>query len=232
MTTLASLAERGFVFQAVVDIDDLPDWVTTPIVSADVDLRHFQRLIMLGQGGPRLWDSMEAEGFQSENRFDDYARAAVAELSEALGDPACEVIYPADVLLPLGKMAQRAGWGASSPLGLTINDTYGLWLAHRIVFLIDADLPTTSHSTTHACDTCATVDCVSACPAGAVSIETGFDVDACSRFRISENSPCVDRCLARMACPIGTEHRYGEAQMAHHYASGLASIRRWYLPED
>ncbi len=69
---------------------------------------------------------------------------------------------------------------------------------------------------------------MAACPAGAVTLETGFDVDACSVYRIGEESPCADKCLARLACPVGTEHTYGEAQMRHHYASGLESIRRWH----
>ena len=125
-------------------------------------------------------------------------------------------------------MAAHAGWGASSPLGLTINDRYGLWLAHRIVFLIDAPLTPTVVATAHPCTTCADTPCVTACPVNAVSVETGFDVDACSQFRIADESPCGDRCLARLACPIGTEFTYGPEQMAHHYASGLASIRRWY----
>ena len=228
MTTLATLADRGFVFQTVLAVNDLPDWIANPIRAADIDLRYFTRLIMLGQGGRGLWDSMEAEGYESDNRFDDYARTGVAEFAASMGEPAWEIIYPSDVLLPLGRMAEFSGWGAPSPLGLTINDTFGLWLAHRVVFLIDADIPVSTSTTTHPCTTCADAPCVSACPVGAVSTTTGFDVDACSNSESRMALRARTAAWARIACPIGPEHRYGDAQMVHHYASGLASIRQWY----
>ena len=228
MTSLATLAGKGLVFQAVLDVATLPDWIANPIRYADIDLRYFQRLVMLGQGGGTLWDSIQADGFSSDHLFDDYSRRLVEELIEALDGPAYEVIYPSDVLMPLGRMAQHSGWGESSPLGLTINDEYGPWLAHRIVFLVDAPLELSQRSTTHPCTTCSDTPCVTACPVGAVTVETGFDVDACSQYRIADGSPCAHKCLARLACPIGTQFTYGDQQMKHHYASGLESIRRWY----
>ena len=231
MTSLSTLADKGFLVQAVLDVESLPDWVTNPINCADIDLGYFQRLVMLGQGGPVLWNTMQAEGFESGDRFDDYSRKSVSEYAEALDNPALEIIYPSDILLPLGRMAELAGWGRSSPLGLTINDEFGLWFAHRMVFLIDAPLDLVRRSTSHPCRTCQDTPCVTACPVEAVSVEHGFDVDACSAFRILEHSPCADRCLARLACPIGTEHTYGREQMSHHYAAGLESIRRWYASD-
>ena len=229
MASLQSLAARGFRFQAVFPVQDLPTWVTRPIETAGIDLRRFQRLIMLGQGGGALWDAIRREGFSSTDLFDDYSVAAVRDLVASLGDPAYEVIYPSEVLLPLGRMAQMAGWGKPSPLGLTINDRYGLWLAHRVVFLIDADLPVTEPlDSAHPCTTCSDTPCVTACPVGAVDTVSGFDVDACSSFRVRDDSPCADRCLARLACPIGPEHAYSEEQLRYHYLAGLASIKRWY----
>ena len=152
------------------------------------------------RGGGTLWDSIQADGFSSDHLFDDYSRRIVEELIEALDGPAYEVIYPSDVLMPLGRMAQHSGWGESSPLGLTINDEYGPWLAHRMVFLVDAPLELSQRSTTHPCTTCSDTPCVTACPVGAVTVETGFDVDACSQYRIADGSPCAHKCLARLAC--------------------------------
>ena len=228
VTTLEQLADRGFVLQAVFDVAELPTWITDPIRDAGVDPNRFQRLVMLGQAGPTLWETIERDGYAGADPFDDCSRQAVAELVESLGQPVCEVVYPSSVMLPLGRMAAHAGWGDPSPLGLTINDEYGLWLAHRIVFLIDAPLTPERSSSDRPCDTCSDTPCVGACPVGAVSAESGFDVVACSEYRIRDGSPCADRCLARLACPIGTEHAYGPGQMAHHYAAGLASIRRWH----
>ncbi len=138
------------------------------------------------------------------------------------------MVYPAPVKLPLGRMAEHVGWGRPSPLGLTINDRYGLWLAHRVVFLVNAPLGLVTTTTTHPCSTCADTPCVSACPVGAVSVDHGFDVHACSRFRLTRDSPCANRCLARLACPVGAEYRYPENQMRHHYRTGLLSIQQFY----
>ena len=228
MGELDDLADQGFVFQAVLDVGELPDWILTPIEGSDIDPGRYQRLVMLGQGGTALWDTIQQSGFGSDDLFDDFSRSAVAGFVDTLGGPAHEVIYPSEILLPLGRMAELAGWGSSSPLGLSINDRFGLWLAHRIVFLVDAPLETLTGATAHPCTTCADTPCVTACPAGAVSVEDGFNVAKCSHLRIAPYSPCADKCLARLACPIGTEHTYGQDQMEHHYASGLASIKRWY----
>ena len=228
MGALHGLAEKGFLLRAVLDVEGLPEWITRPIEDADVDPRRFQRLVMLGQGGKALWASIQASGFTSAHPFDDYSRSVVSDFVEDIGSPQHALVYPSDAHLPLGRMAAHVGWGRSSPLGLTINDRFGLWLAHRIVFLVDAPLETETASTTYPCSTCADTPCVTACPVGAVSVESGFDVDKCSHFRMAPYSPCADRCLARLACPVGTEHTYGEDLMRHHYASGLASIKQWY----
>lgn len=228
MNTLADLAAKGLVFQAVLDVEGLPDWIAAPIQAAGIDLGRYRRLVMLGQGGPGLWESIRADGFDSDDPFDAYCKALVEGFVLALGAPDAEVVYPSDALLPLGRMAQHVGWGSPSPLGLTINHWYGPWLAHRIVFLIDAALPITDRASgPHPCTTCVATPCVTACPVGAVSVDAGFDVERCSAFRLQDDSPCADRCLARLACPIGTGFIYGDEQMAHHYRSGLASIRRW-----
>ena len=89
-------------------------------------------------------------------------------------------------------------------------------------------LPLDTQTSTHPCTTCADTPCVTACPVGAIDVANGFDVDSCSMFRLQPASPCADRCLARLACPIGTEYVYPQDQMRHHYAAGLVSIREFY----
>ena len=223
------MRDAGLVMQATFSVAELPAWVVDPLAAAGVVVGDFQNLVLLGQGGPALWKYIEKVGVATEHPFDDTSRRlAESFVVDHLGGPAWQVVYPGPALLPLGRLAELAGWGRASPLGLTINDEYGLWLAHRVAFVVDAPLPVIERpSSSHPCDSCDGKPCVSACPVGAVDAHSGFDVVACSEFRVLEGSACALQCLARLACPVGVEHRYGTAQMTHHYASGLASIRRY-----
>ena len=66
--------------------------------------------------------------------------------------------------------------------------------------------------------------CLSACPVGAFT-DAGYDVEACARhLHAPAGCECRDRgCLARRACPVGTEHAYGPAQSAFHMAAFMAA---------
>jgi hypothetical protein len=81
-----------------------------------------------------------------------------------------------------------------------------------------------SHTTSDPCGSCAR-PCVEACPAGAVAT-SGFDFVPCSARRLAEGSSCAHTCVARAACPVGTDERYGVAQLAFHMDASLVSLRR------
>jgi len=227
---LDALRHAGLVLQASIPVGQLPQWAAEPMRAVGLEPARYQSFVMLGQGGSRLWDYIVAEGGYSRDPFDETSERLVGEfVTQYVDDATWEMVYPGPAFLPLMRLAEHVGWGGGSPLGLTINGEYGLWLAHRAVFLVDAEVPIArSEPFAHPCDSCVDKPCVSACPAGAVDAETGFDMDSCGPYRIEPGSRCAYQCLARNACPIGTQHRYGPAQMAHHYASGLESIRAYY----
>jgi len=216
--------------QATLPLATLPAWAIEPIAAGGATVEDFESLVLLGQAGTALWDHIQQLQGNPQDPFDVVSlRLAASFVTDHLGDPHWQVVYPGPALLPLGRLAELVGWGRASPLGLTINDEYGLWLAHRVAFLVDAPLPATEAvGFPHPCDSCIGKPCVDACPASAVDAVSGFDIAPCSEHRIRDDSVCAYQCLARLACPVGAEYRYGPEQMAHHYASGLASIR-WYL---
>jgi epoxyqueuosine reductase len=224
---IQELADQGFALQAVLDVAALPPWVSTPMRAAGIGTSRYTRLVMLGQAGSTLWDTMEHAGYEADDRFDEFSKRCVSGwIADAHPGAEHEVIYPGDALVPLGRMAELVGWGLPSPLGLTVHAEYGPWIAHRIVFLTDIDLALTAiDRLPHPCDTCVDKPCITSCPAGAVNANDPFDIGACASERVSEPTSCATQCLARNACPIGTQHRYGESQMRHHYGSGLDSIR-------
>ena len=74
----------------------------------------------------------------------------------------------------------------------------------------------------HPCDACHSKSCINSCPAGAVEAG-GLAVAACRAHAGStEGLACrQDGCIARNACPVGNEHRYGAGQQAFHQAAFL-----------
>ena len=225
---IGHLTKKGLVLQAAFPIADLGAEFVDPILAAGADLSGFGTLVMLAQAGPLLFDSEVESQLARSDPFDEVVESLVASwFEEYAPDAKWALVYPGPIPLPLGQLAQRAGWGSPSPLGLTINPTYGLWLAHRCVFVTDIEWDHQGEVGAHPCDSCVGRPCEAACPAGAVSIEIGFDVKVCATHRAPEGSECEFSCHSRNACPVGAEHRYGPVQMKHHYESGLRSIREW-----
>jgi hypothetical protein len=134
---------------------------------------------------------------------------------------------PALAALPFQRMAFRSEPVHQSPIGLLIHERWGLWHAYRgaLVLPYALELPPPAQSV-HPCVSCATKPCLSACPVRAFRPE-GFDLDACVDHVLSDaGRECRERgCLARRACPVGTEFRYGEQQMQFHLRAFLRSVR-------
>lgn len=157
--------------------------------------------------------------------------------------------------VPLQQLGTLAGWHHTSPLGIGIHPEFGLWFAYRALVCIDCALsPATwadgqrsgipkpanqlssqlTEPTTHTspsasltiCDSCQSRACQTACPAGAITFGQLPDMQLCSSYRLRENSPCANQCLARKACPAGEASRYDDAQTAHHYSLSLAGMRK------
>lgn len=224
------LKERGLNLAAVLDSAFLPDQVKQPIQESGVPLDDYRRLVLIGNGGRRMWEALLENGAETADPVDHYSISLTRDfIRDYLRDASVFGLYPvADGLVPLQRLGEIAGWGVSSPLGIGINPTYGLWFAYRAAFLIDAELPLVRDAPASSpCDTCVTGPCISVCPAKAVSSDS-FDVDSCAHYRLHPQSRCADRCLARLACPISREHRYTLPQIQYHYGRSLETLRAWY----
>lgn len=225
---IGELAEKGLLLQAALPIDCLDLDFVRPLVAAGVDLALFNTLVLIGQAGPLLFDEVVSGHLFDTDPFDSVSVGLIeAWFGQHAPDASWLVVYPGSAVLPLGRLAEMAGWGRSSPLGLTIHPTYGLWLAHRVAFLTDISWDYREASADHPCDSCLNRPCETACPVGAVSLSGGFDVAVCLSHRAPIGSECEYQCFSRNACPVGATYRYGLEQMRHHYGSGLKSIREW-----
>jgi len=130
-------------------------------------------------------------------------------------------------------LAQRAGLGAASRLGLLLHREYGPWLSLRALVLTERRLPETPRTDDFSpCEGCA-APCSEACPVSAPRASpAGFDIGACGARRALEG-PCRLRCAARRACVLGQEHAYDlEVEEAHMAASLVEMLDRTVLGDD
>lgn len=219
------LDQAGLNRQHVFDLTSLPGDIVDRLAIQPSE----RQLILFGHGGRRLWECVRASGIGGENPIDDYSILTVARwFAEQLPGHRYRLLFPGEQPIGLQALGQLAGWHHPSPIMVGVDRQWGSWYAYRAVVIADTDLqPSIPQTRRSPCPDCRERPCISACPAGALR-DGRFDLDTCSRFRLQADSPCSAGCLARQACPVGSEHRYDDAQIRHSYSRSLAVIRRYY----
>ena len=215
----------GLTLQAVFNLDDLPPEFCAAL-RASSDGRLYRQLILLGHAGTILWDAVKAAGMDSDNPIDDFTIKVFRHwAAENLAGRDYQIVYPGAAPIGLQALGKLAGWHHDSPLMVGINDRWGTWFAYRAAVLTDSDFaPSPRLLTNSPCAPCTARPCVRHCPAGALD-GGSFALEKCVDFRRQDGSPCQNSCLARLACPVGREHRYAAAQMAHSYSISLRWIK-------
>jgi epoxyqueuosine reductase len=224
------LADGGLNLLAVFDCAALPEEAAQIMVGSGVPLADYRRLVLIGHGGRRMWETLQERGMETADPVDHYSVSLTRQfIHNYLDDMPVLWLYPgAEFVIPLQQLGEAAGWSYPSPLGSGISPVYGVWFAYRAAFLIDADLPLVNEDPAPSpCDSCLDKPCIQSCPVGAVQPEV-FDIEGCVRHRLGPDSPCADRCLARMACPYFPEQRYSLEQIRYHYGRSLDTLREWY----
>lgn len=226
---VAALGAQGLNLHAVLALDALPDDLGADLRRRFDPSGRFRQLILVGNGGRAMWSSLRrSAAFSSAHPIDEHSLAVVsAWFTAQFPQRSFDIIYPRSRrAVPLQALGRLVGWHQSSPLGVGINAEWGLWFAYRVVLLADTELmPTKAEAAASPCATCAGRDCIATCPAGAAAPE-GLALEPCIAYRKSADSRCRATCVARLACPVGTEHRYDEEQLRHCYSLSLQAIER------
>jgi ferredoxin len=176
-----------------------------------------QTIVVIGNVGGAMWPLFRAAEQRVDDPLDTWTRSVLAPIAASLG---ADFVHPSDEpFQPFQQWAQRAEGIAQSPIGILIHPRYGLWHAYRGAFLFPFaldDLPEPI-SDASPCLSCPDQPCLTACPVDAFTIGN-YDADACRAHVRSRAAPvCIEAgCAARLACPVGTEHRYGPDQMHFH----------------
>lgn len=188
-------------------------------------------LLLVGQAGGGAWPhftrwrARQPAGLADP--LDTWSRRVIGAVAESFG---ARAVSPSDrPWLPFQQWAVRAEGLLPSPLGILMHPDYGLWHAYRGALLFEREVAVpVLQGSNHPCDACPGKPCLNACPVGAYS-GGGFARDAClGHVRGPAGAACRDRgCLARNACPYGTDHRYPAGMQAFHQRAfaGLNSRR-------
>ncbi|OED35446.1 hypothetical protein AB833_29915 [Chromatiales bacterium (ex Bugula neritina AB1)] len=222
------LSIYGFNLFAVVDFP--PDDDATTKADGSV--------LLIGNAGNSLWDNLSAEYLQRADPIDEYTVATVGHvMRERAGECDWQFLFPGNAAVNevpnLQRLGAAAGWHHNSPLGIGINERYGLWFGYRAVVRIGVPVSASSGSASSGsavsspCLTCEEKACLQACPANALSASEPPNLTACSKWRVQEQSGCASTCLARISCPVAVEWRYSDAQIAYYYERSLPSLLRW-----
>jgi hypothetical protein len=181
--------------------------------------------LVVGSGGRALWRAAEASGALAagDDPLDAHSERALAACVAALreaGEPALALFAHerrGDAYADFVALAQAAGLGAPSRLGLLVHPVYGPWLSLRAVLLSGLDWP--AGGPLPGFDPCrgCPAPCASTCHGAAVAA-VGFDVSRCASARRSDPR-CALRCDARHACVLGQAHAYAAEAEAHHMRS-------------
>jgi len=224
------LIDNGLNIQAIFNLPDLPEEIITAITSKASDISHFKQLIVFGHGGKQMWEKTQQSTFAKlADPIDNFSSDIVRHyFASACNDNTYTILYPngADTI-PLQKLGELVGWHHAAPFKVGINAFWGSWFAYRVVVLADTSLEPTPHITAPSpCDSCKEKACISACPASAFN-ETDASFETCVNYRLSTSSPCKTQCLARLACPIASEHRYTTEQINYHYTRSMQTIEEY-----
>lgn len=217
----ADLNAQGLNLQAVFNVADLPADVRAALPQ-DAEA-PYRQLLLIGHLGGLLWQQLTLAGMEGAHPMDAFARTHVAAwLAHTQPGVRHSFVYPGPAPIGLQRLGQLAGWHHASPFMVGVNADWGSWFAYRAAVLADTTLaPTPPLASSSPCDACPGRICVGQCPAGA--LEGGYNLSACLDYRRQPDSACQNRCLARNSCPVGSEHRYSDAQIRYHYGQSLAA---------
>jgi epoxyqueuosine reductase len=211
------LLQKGFTLQAALEVSAVE--IRLPEVAGD-----YNQLLVFGHAGSGFWKSLD-EPVTGSDPLDSVSIKMVEDFLQRIGCADYLVLYPStDLQIDLRALGKQLGWHADSALGIGINTIHGTWFAYRVAVLANTSYETPANNLAESsCTSCINKPCVEACPVDAPGVT--FDLQACMAERVREGSACAYQCLARNACPVGTEYRYDQDQMRYHYQKSLQLIQ-------
>lgn len=225
----AAFNNAGLNRQAVFNIADLPAEILAPLEAAGYPLASRRQLLLIGHAGRMLWECVKRSGIASEHPIDDFTVEVVRQwFAQCHPQNAYDIVYPGEAAIGLQRLGELAGWHHPTPFMVGIDQEWGTWYAYRALIVADTGFePTAAIEVAHPCASCDHKICITSCP-GAALDGGKFDLGKCLAYRKEEGSACKATCVARVSCPVGSSHRYGDEQIRHTYSISMRAIERYY----
>ena len=185
-----------------------------PVVPSDGLAHDHGTLVLLGPDEPTFWPMFNQTPEYNDDASDSLDRWSRRTIDAIAARAHGAAYYPfgGEPFLPFYTWALRTGQAWASPIGFLVHKNAGLFASYRGAVWISEDRPI--QTATQPCVTC-DAPCKAACPADAFA--QGYDVAACkAHLNAPQGASCLlDGCMARRACPVGTDLRIS-AQAAFH----------------
>jgi hypothetical protein len=195
-------------------------------------------VVVIGNGGDAFWSAFRAHvrrhpDFAARpHPLDDFTRTVMEEAALpalARHGVAGVLRFPFDrgePSLSFVHLAEAAGLGCRSLLGVLVHPEFGPWMALRGALLLDVAMSALRPAAGfEPCAACVERPCVGACPTGAVTA-SGWDVERCASYRLGSAGRCDEACHARVACVYGRAHRYPTDAIAYHQGRARAVMEQ------
>jgi hypothetical protein len=230
------LVPQGFNVIGAADVARY-DAAVPPRHAVGARVPDARTVVVIGNGGAALWEAFrrhcedEPSAARQPEPLDAFTRAVVMDAVESpgldLGGPP-RVAFPFEdepLALSFVHLAECAGLGRRSLVGVLVHPEFGPWFALRaallLPFALDAPRPADAFDP---CPGCVERPCIAACPGGAVG-SGGWDAPRCAGHRLSGvGDGCDAGCHARVACVLAPEHRYRPEALAFHQAAARAAM--------
>ncbi len=187
-------------------------------------------VVLLGFTGGLQWphfaDAPEAHD-ALPHPLDRWSRRMIGSLAHEFDARAAYPSGQPAAPVPFQQLARRCEPVHASPIGLLIHPRWGLWHAYRGALLMPPVMALPPPVETRSpCTSCRSRPCLSGCPVNAFGVD-GYRLEACVAHVLSDGGrECRERgCLARRACPVGEDFRYGADQAQFHMQAFLLSVR-------
>lgn len=180
-------------------------------------------LVLLGPDEPAFWRIFTSSPEYLDGAphpLDRWSKRVVMDCAAPVGGKA---LFPYDgpPYPPFLRWAARTGDSWSSPVGLLVHKSAGLFISFRAALALpdrlDLDPPSRSP-----CLTCETRPCETACPVGALAPDQAYDVPACmAHMRSEDGVACREGCMVRRSCPVSQRFGRLSEQSAFHMRAFL-----------